>query len=579
MGYFHNIYQKLSLLAHFLKWRAIWNHFLLDYREPNLTNPKFMTAREAVKLIPDHSVIATSGLAANQRASILFRAIRDAFQTTQHPRGLTVMSTGGQGGFGKVPGTVEEFGLPGLCTRFITAHFDTFRVMLKLAVMGQLELQCLPQGILALLFAGQGQGQTSLVASTGIGTFLDPRCGRGSPILDPKAKQFISVEGEQLRYELPPIQVALFNAPAADEEGNIYVKNCAMIAESREIAYAACQNHGVVIANVGMIVKPGYDEIFLPADKVTAIVVEPNTEQTASVPHKKYWSFFTTHSHESMEEGLRIVRFSNRLLGLTPKRTAQHSIIARTAALLLAQKLREENKFHAFVNIGTGIPEEVSRLLYEGGLISKIQLFTESGVIGGLPAPGIFFGAEICPQQIVSSAEIFRRCYQHLDVAIFGMLQADSDGNVNVSKKSEQMKYYVGPGGFMDLSTNAKIVIFAGTWMNHSQIQIVKTKQSACLKIIRHGQPKFVDHVQEITFNGKRALERGQQVFFVTEVGIFQLTPQGMLLRQIMPGIRLDWDISRITTMKFILPDNPSLIDPVVIHGHNFSLHLDEPKS
>lgn len=573
MNYLSNILQKIELTAHLVRWRIQWGNFELDYVPAQLNNPKFMTARQAIQLIPDGSVIATSGLAGNQRASVLFRAIHDSFQTHQHPKNLTVISTGGQGGLGKVPGTVEEFGLPGLCTRFITAHFDTFRVLLKMAEDGQLELQCLPQGILALLLAAQGKGENSLVSSTGIGTFLDPRCGRGSPVLDPKAQHLISVVGDQLRYELPPIQVALFNAPAADREGNLYIKNCAMIAESKEIVAAAKRNNGIVIANVGMIVKPGYDEVFLPASMLDAIVVEPNTEQTGSIPHRKPWMFLTTHSNASMEEGLGKVRFANRLLGLTPKRTPMHSLIARAASSLLAQKLSSQSlQRRAFVNIGTGMPEEVSRLIYEGGLIQKIQLFTESGVIGGLPAPGIFFGACICPEQMVSSAEIFRRCYENLDAAVFGMLQADSQGNVNVSKKSDHIRYYVGPGGFMDLSSTAKIVIFVGTWMSHSRIRIAKNK----VKILEYGPPKFISQVQEITFNGQQALQRGQQVFFVTDVGIFQLTPQGMQLQQLMPGINIDWDIQRITTMKFNLTDTTPIpeLEESIVSGKNFSLSL-----
>ena len=83
-----------------------------------------------------------------------------------------------------------------------------------------------------------------------------------------------------------------------------------------------------------------------------------------------------------------------------------------------------------FVNIGVGLPEEVSRILYEAGMFRYVTLFTESGVIGGLPAPGVFFGAAACPQKMISSAEVFKMCYKRLDATLLGVVQADSEGNV-----------------------------------------------------------------------------------------------------------------------------------------------------
>ncbi len=559
-----NFFQKLRLLAHFAKWRLCWNSFDVHRQAPQ--HPKFKSPWDAAQLIQDNSVIATSGLAGNQRASVVFRAIRTCFEQTGHPKNLTVMSTGGQGGFGIVPGTVEEFASPGLCSRFITGHFDTFRKMTALAENGQLEIHCLPQGIIALLFAAQSKGQYTWLTSTGIETFLDPRCGRGTPIFSPQAKQLVHVKDHQLEYELPKINVAILNAPAADPQGNIYIKNCAMIGESREIAAAAKRNGGLVIVNVGLLVEPGYDDVFLGPDMVDAIVLDPETEQTGSVPHRKYWSFFTTQSQQTMDQGIAHVSLANRILGLTPKRTPIHRLIAKIAADLLAHHIHPG----AFVNIGTGLPEEVSRLLYEGGLANQITLFAESGVIGGLPAAGIFFGASIHPRKIISSPQVFELCYQNLDAAVFGVLEVDSNGNVNVSQKGETLHQYVGPGGFMDLSSNAKVVIFVSTWMNHSRVAIQQNR----LKILKYGEPKFVEHVHEITFPGAKALERGQKVFFVTEIGMFELTSKGMELKSIMPGIDLEKDILKTTRMKVILPEMGLPTMEAAIFSEKFKLHL-----
>ena len=557
---------KLALLYRIIRWRLTWDRRDTSYQVTVPGNPKFMSAQSAAKLIKDGSVIATSGLAGNQRPSVIYWAIRELFQATGHPSNLTVVCTGGQGGRGIAPGTLEELGQPGLCTRFISGHLETFKAMLRLADAGKISLHCLPQGMITFLLEAQGEGHRSITATTGIGTFVDPRSGRGSPLLSGCQEQLVTVEGDRLRYELPNVNVAIFNAPAADRAGNIYVKNCAIVGESYEIAKAVRKNGGIVIANVGMLVDEGYDRIFLPAELVDAVVVYPKTEQTAMVQHRRPWSLLTTESKLSLQEGAARLRFINQILGITPRRTKVDDVLARFAAKILADNTPPQ----AFVNIGVGLPEEVARLLSETGLLDQITLFTEAGALGGLPAPGVFFGAAICPRQIISSAQMFHKVYDRLDVACLGLLQVDSQGNVNVSKRGEGAFNYVGPGGFIDLTTAAKTIIFVGAWMNRARIELSGSQ----MKIAQPGIPKFVAQVDEITFNGQEALKAGKQVFYVTHVGLFQLTDRGLELRQIMPGIDLERDILKASPIKVILPESGQipLVDQTIVTGQDFRL-------
>jgi propionate CoA-transferase len=136
----------LAQLAHTV---LTWIRHDTGYPSPVPENPRFMTARDSVALIRDGDVVAVSGLGGNQRASIVFWAIRESFAETGHPKGLTVVNLGGHGGRGRAPGTLEELGRRGLCRRLITGHFETFRAMLELAATGECELQCVPQGTLA----------------------------------------------------------------------------------------------------------------------------------------------------------------------------------------------------------------------------------------------------------------------------------------------------------------------------------------------------------------------------------------------------------------------------------------------
>jgi propionate CoA-transferase len=223
------------------------------------------------------------------------------------------------------------------------------------------------------------------------------------------------------------------------------------------------------------------------------------------------------------------------------------------------------------VNVGVGLPEEVCRILHAHGALNDITLFTESGVIGGVPAPGVFFGAAIGSIQVISSAETFRMCAEKLDTAILGVLQADSEGNVNVSKRTENVRNYVGPGGFIDLTMAAKTIIFVTKWMERERLRV----SGSGVRIVRPGAPKFVGRVDEITFSGQEALKAGKRVFFVTTVGVFELTARGMELIRVMPGLDLQRDILS-SAMKIALPESGKIpeVERSIVSGKGFKVQL-----
>ena len=204
-------------------------------------------------------------------------------------------------------------------------------------------------------------------------------------------------------------------------------------------------------------------------------------------------------------------------------------------------------------------------------MFNDVTFMSETGVVGGLPAPGIFFGAGINPREILSSAQVFHLCYQHLDAAILGILEVDSQGNVNVSKRGEGPQNYVGPGGFPDFCAAADTLIFVGSWMAHAQMEIIDGK----LVIVKPGTHKFVRQVGEITMSGEQALKKNKTVLYVTTVGVFQLTDQGMMLIEVMPGIDIQKDILDACPMRVVLP-GPKEKVPVtpddVVTGENFKL-------
>jgi propionate CoA-transferase len=454
-----------------------------------------------------------------------------------------------------LPGTLDELARPGLCTRLVTSHFETMPGFLALAASGRCELQCLPMGVLTQLYEAQRRGEDSVLSEVGLGSFVDPRTGRGSPVQGGRREQLVRAEGGRLRYRMPRIEVALFNLPAADRRGNLYVRGAAALGDALEIAGAAKRNGGLVIANVGRV-EPARERPFLPAGKVDAIVFEPDAEQTPGYFHRAPWSAVTTRSRVPIRAALeqaRVATFVARLGGGIARRSAVDELLFRLAAFTLASQVRKG----ARVAIGAGLPEEVARVVFESGRLQELTFLVESGAIGGLPGSGAYFGAAFSPRELVSIGKLFERCRRRLDAACLGALEVDARGCVNVSRRGRGVRHYAGPGGHMDFTAAGALAVEGGT-----------------LRVRRRGRPKFVARVGEVTFDAPRALAAGKRIFYVTPVGVFRLTERGLELAAVVPGVDVRRDILSVTPIELVLPASGEvpLVPASVVSGAEFRL-------
>ena len=561
-----NLFDKAAVLAHILHWRMTWNRRDTGYLPPEPLPDKFRSARAAVDMIADGACVISCGISGNARCSIFFWALRERYLESDSPKALTWISVGGQGGRGRAPGTVEEVGLDGLVTRYIAGHTETAKSLLRLADAERLELHTLPQGEMTHVVEAQGRGEFQVRSRTGMGSFLDPRVGRGSPVTPNATLQFAQADADEIVYSLPAIDVALFSAPYADRDGNIYFHDAATITENIEAARAARQNGGLVMTSVAGLIDHDEASIGLPADEVDVIVINPRNEQTGSVPQHKHWPMFTAGANVDEHEAIARLKFINKALGITSRRGRIDHALARLGAMTFTANVLPG----ATVNIGVGLAEEVCSLLYASDAHERITFTTESGPYGGLPAPGVFFGAAVNPQRLESSAWMFHHYREHLDAAMLGFLQLDSAGNINLSKRGPRMLDYVGPGGAPSIIESAKTVLFIGKWMVGAKVTIKGDR----LHLDKPGQPKLVDKVDEVTFNGRVGLARGRQVFYVTDLAVLELTEAGLTLRAVMPGIDIERDLLANSTARIVVPDDPApqTVPASVVTGKDFQL-------
>jgi propionate CoA-transferase len=559
-----NLVDKALLLGHVLAWRARWDRRDLDYLPAERTSDKFMTGREAASLIPDGATVISSGMAGNSRCSAFYWAIRERYEAEGRPKGLTWISVGGQGGRGRAPGTVEEVGREGLVTRFISGHVETTKSMLALAEKGCLDLHVLPQGEMTELIEGQARGINCVRSRTGLDTFLDPRCGSGSAVFDRNGANLVHADADELVYELPAIDVALFCGAYADPQGNVYLTDVATITESHESVSAARANGGLAMAVVGGMIEEDPSLPRVPAEMLDAVVVNPYNEQTIMAPQSKPWKMFCPGGDGDDRRAIERLRFINRVLRLTPVRGPVEAALGRLGARLFSEVVPRG----AHINIGVGFPEEVCREVYDSDLHHDLVFTTETGVYGGMPAPGVYFGAAVNPDRFETSAWMFRFYKEHLDTAVLGFLQIDSHGNVNVSRRGPGIKDYVGPGGFPSIVQSARTVIFIGTWMAGADWEV----EDGRLKLQKPGRPKFVGEVDEVTFNGARGLADGKQVYYVTSVGVFRLTHDGLEMIRRMPGVDLERDVMAHAEARLNIPKDIPVVDASVVTGEKFRL-------
>jgi propionate CoA-transferase len=502
---------------------------------------KIVEPEDAVAVIRDGDVIATSGYAGSGTPDQLLVALEKRFLETGAPRGLTLVHSTGQGDAGEKG--LNRIGHERLIRRVIGGHFGLMPRVEKLIVDERIEAYNLPEGVITNLYRDIGAGKPGTITTVGLGTFVDPRFGGGkmNALTTEDLVELLSVGGkEHLFFKAFPINVALIRGTTADPDGNITTERESLALENLALAIAARNSGGIVLAQVERAAAEGSldaRDVRVPGVLVDCVVVaEP----------EHHMQTYGTQYNPAFSGEVRVP-----LQALAPLEMSERKIIARRAALEL-----EPN---SVINVGIGIPDGVARVASEERIQDLITLTVDPGVMGGVPMGGLDFGVAVNYQAVIDHCSAFDFIDGGgLDGVFLGFGECDARGSVNASRFGNRVP---GCGGFINLSQSSKMVVFMGTFTSGGFEAKVEDGK---LRIVREGKhTKFVSELGQITFSGLEAARRRQPVLYVTERCVFRLTSDGLELTEIAPGVDLERDI--LARMPFRpLVRSPKLMESAI---------------
>jgi propionate CoA-transferase len=484
-------------------------------------NSKIVAAEEAVRLIHDGDMLICSGFGVVGVPDELAVALERRFLDTGGPRDLTLMFGGGPGD-GKEQGA-NRLAHEGLIRRAIGGHWGLVPKLGELALANKIEAYNLPLGVISHLYREIAAGKPGNLSPVGLGTFVDPRLegGKVNSFTQEDLIEVTTLGGQELLfYKAPKPNVAFIRGTTADADGNIALDREALTQDTLAIAMATKNSGGLVIAQVEYITELG---AMLPRQvKVPGILVD--CVVVAKPEH--HWQTYGTQYHPALSGEIRVP-----LDALPPMALDERKVIARRASFELMP--------NAVVNLGIGMPEGVANIAAEERLLPYMTLTAEPGVVGGVPGSGLNFGTSTnASAQLDMNQQFDFYDGGGLDLAVLGLAECDARGNINVSRFGTKL---AGAGGFINITQNSRSVVFVGTFLAGGLKVAVGDGQ---IKILNEGRhKKFVERIDQVTFSGEYAAKNGKKVLYVTERCVLALTPEGLELTEVAPGIDIERDI------------------------------------
>ncbi len=503
---------------------------------------KIRTAAQAVAVIQDGATIAVSSSSGLCCPDAILQALGERFKTTGAPRDLTSVHPIAAGDFFGTKG-VDHIAQKGLLKRIIGGSYPSgpthAEPPLIWQMIGREEVAAwnVPSGILFdMLREGAGK-RPGVLTKVGIDTFVDPDqegCAmNASARAEPLVRRVQFMGEEWLHFSAIHPDVAIIRATTADENGNLTYEHEGATLGAMEMALAARNSGGIVIAQVKRIAQQGSlkpHDVRVPGILVDMIVEAPLQLQTTSTLYDPAISGEIFRPLDSFE------------------------IPELNIGKVIARRVAQELHSGWAVNIGFGISANVPRIFVEEGHHGAVTWVIEQGAVGGIPLLDFKFGCAANAEAFVASPHQFSYFQAGgFDCALLSFLEIDKEGSVNVSRLAATPHRTAGAGGFVDITARAKKLVFSGLFNAGAKMNLLNGQ----VVIDKEGRvPKIVDRVDQVSFSGRRARLQGQDVTYVTERCVMKLGPKGLIVTEIAPGIDLRRDIlGQATTPLAVSPE------------------------
>ena len=511
-----------------------------------MRKPVFITGEEAAAMIADNATVATIGMTLVSAAETILKAIEQRFLETGSPRGLTLVHSCGQSDRDR---GIQHFAHETMLSRIIGGHWGLQPRMMQLIADNKILAYCIPQGQFAQLYRSMAGGEPGKITKVGLGTFIDPRIdgGKMNAITKdaPDIVDVVTIDGEEyMRYKPIPLDYCIIRGTYVDEMGNLTTDEEAMQLEVFSAVMACKKFGGKVIAQAKYKVKAGSlhcKRVTVPGIFIDAVVMCPNPEED----HRQTHSF----------------AFDPAYCGDIKVPVSESDVLPLNLRKVIGRRALMELHVDDVLNVGTGIPNDVvGPIISEEGVGDDVTVTVESGIYGGIPMGGVDFGIAKNNFALLRHDDQFD--YYNgagVDVTYMGAGEIDPDGNVNATKLGPNP---TGAGGFIDITTNAKHVVFCSSFTGKG---LDCSFEDGRLHINKEGSLiKFVNKVQQISYNGKIAREKRQKMHYVTERAVFELRPEGLVLTEIAPGIDLQTQILDLMEFKPVISENLKEMNPAI---------------
>ncbi|MBN6851163.1 propionate CoA-transferase [Staphylococcus saprophyticus] len=443
---------------------------------------------------------------------------------------------------------LDAFTTRGMIKRLITSIITASPATINAMRNNEIEAYYLPQGVITTHYRSKTQASPGTISKIGLNTNVDPRY-TGGKVNERTTEDLVSLieinQQTYLQYDFPDIDIALLRGTYADMDGNIYMTHEAHLGEGYSLALATHNNRGKVIVQVKAVIQNGNfnpNDVFIPGKLVDYVVVNTNPKLHRQVMQTQYDPALSGH--------YQITEMREPYIALGTRKV----ILRRAAQFLLEGDV---------ISIGFGINNELSNVLSEEQVNHLVQPNIDTGVFGGLISSREHFGMNYNLSARMRHDMTWDFIYNNgLDVAYLSFAEVDQRGNVNVSKFGEKMN---GCGGFIDISQTVKTIVFSGVMVVGGQLSYENNK----VTVEAQGRAtKFVDKVGSMDFNAENAIKFNQEVYFVTERAVFELTHKGLKLIEIAPGLDLEQDILANMAFRPILSDDIKLTQSDIYQAH-----------